>query len=519
MNHLRIIVIAAMGGSVLAVACSSDTNVGPGGSSGLSSTSSGGSTSSGSSSGDNTSSSSSSSSGSTGVTLDPSNPCTDSLDAVYGDPGSLTAGTPGKILKCAKDPAWTAEAINKRLPAGVAKVTAGAKVYRVLYQTERGDKDNSPGYSTARVVVPDGVKADSGFVVIASGTRGQAAACAASRIDSNDAVFTLDEAQTMLYAAVAGGKPAMLHDGAGYSNPGKNLPPGYAFTADNGKSMLDGARGMTTLFPTASKKAFLIGHSHGGHIALSALSLADTYGKGIDLAGVVVHAPYWMSQRTNGALLSRDASFASGVNIENSPLTAGIAIWYHYQHAEALDGPGEGLKLFKAEYRTKVKDYFDNYCLFNPTSPQVGGIDPKLKYIADAFEPDLTSAVGVVAAGLGGACQNPTCNKWMDRYKADRPRMNANVAKIPLLINYGGNDMTIPEERMSCGLDHLGLDKKDANAATTCYVPGATHANIVGAQSGYVNSWIDATLTGAAAPACTKIPTLATCAALPPNAD
>jgi pimeloyl-ACP methyl ester carboxylesterase len=503
--------------SALVIACSSSGGGTSGGSSGTTSSSGDMGSSGMGSSGMGSSGMGSSSSGMLpgGKALMPSSPCADTVESIYADPGAVSGGAKGKILKCAKEADLTAEAINARLPMGTTPTKVGANVYRVLYQTERGDKSNSIGYASAVVVVPQVVADNVGIAVVASGTRGQAGACAASKVNKTTSplAFAADSSPTMLYAAVAGGRPAILHDSAGYANFGKNLAPGYAFAADTGKSMLDGVRAMKELFPAASPKTFLIGHSHGGHIVLSALALSDTYGAGIELAGVVLNAPYWTTQRNSGALLSVGASQFAKVSLKSAPLASGIAIWYHLQHADALDGPGEGIKLIKPEYRAKVQKYYDEYCLLDPSSTQIASLGTT--YVAEVFVDELTASVGNVAAGTS-SCATPLCETWMARYKADRPRLSAAAAKVPMLINYGGNDGTIPKDRMSCGLDFLGLDKKDSD---TCYVAAADHTEVVGQQAGYSNDWMNAKLTGKPAPSCEAIPELDECNKLPPNMD
>jgi hypothetical protein len=88
-------------------------------------------------------------------------PCTDSDDAVYGDPGALPADN-GAIIKCATDPDLTQADLTNRLASANdmstdpppatnlnysgTPLTSGAHVYRILYRTERGD---APGGDAA----------------------------------------------------------------------------------------------------------------------------------------------------------------------------------------------------------------------------------------------------------------------------------------------------------------------------------------------------------------------------------
>ena len=83
----------------------------------------------------------------------------------------------------------------------------------------------------------------------------------------------------------------------------------------------------------------IMGHSQGGHTALSALALSDpaAYGSGGTLVGVVGYAPLWLSQRSWGAVIK----LASSYPIKTSPLVNAVSVWYHYTNGELLS-PGHG---------------------------------------------------------------------------------------------------------------------------------------------------------------------------------
>lgn len=447
--------------------------------------------------------------------------CKDTVDSIYGDPGALTAGdaSRGKILKCAEEAAITKEQLQGYLDGLKFKGTVanGAKVYRILYQTTRGDGKATPGYSSAKVFVPNVAVVPSkvATVVVASGTRGQAGKCAVSKTPVDD---KSDPALTMAYSTVGAGQPVVLHDGAGYSNYGAkgNPMPGYAFSDDVGRSMLDGARAARSLFSALSPKAELIGHSHGGHMALSALSMMETYGAGIDIVGVSLHSPFWISQRGWGALLNKSVAQSLGLTVAASELTSGIAVWYHYIHAEMLDGEGAGLALFKADKQTAVKKYLDDYCLFDASSTQLSSVG--VEYIADAFETPLVDAVKYAAPGLGecGGDSKDLCEKWMKRYADDRPHLTGKAKAVPILLTYGTKDTTIPPNRMSCATDRLSGDGANVKM---CYRDGASHSGIVPESSDYVAAWLKAKAAGTDEPTevCDAVPAATACATPPPN--
>ena len=119
-------------------------------------------------------------------------PCDDPASSIYGDPGPLPSGH-GDILKCTTDPDMSAADLLAVLttntvvnpggqPFGYTgkPFTSGAHVYRILYRTERGDPNDTPGYSSAKVFIPITPRASgpSPILVGAHETWGQAPQCA-----------------------------------------------------------------------------------------------------------------------------------------------------------------------------------------------------------------------------------------------------------------------------------------------------------------------------------------------------
>ncbi|HEY8087962.1 MAG TPA: alpha/beta fold hydrolase, partial [Polyangiaceae bacterium] len=296
--------------------------------------------------------------------------CSDSIDSVYADPGDVSSKPKGAILKCAHDTDISASALlglaKAQDDAGTpvysgAAFTSGAHVYRVLYRTERGDTNNSPGYSSALVLLPDAPRASTLPVVVAShGSRGQAGKCAPSRLDPAASDVNGDFIH-QAYPLVGAGYAVIAPDLAGYANFGgaNNPPSAYADAADVGKSTLDGAAALRNLLPSASlsQQVIITGHSQGGHTALSALALSSSYPVSGTIAGVAVYSPLWISQRAWAAIFldPTDYSFAKS--------SAGnVSIWYHYSHATLLDGPDAGTELVQPAKAAAVQAFFQNDC-------------------------------------------------------------------------------------------------------------------------------------------------------------
>ncbi len=446
---------------------------------------------------------------------DPAVPCADSQDAVYGDPGPLPADK-GAILKCNKGTELTKDQIQTRLAAinYVGKpATSGANVYRVTYRTERGDDKNTPGYSSAIVFSPTTPRANNlPIIVYGRGTRGQAARCSVSLDDA----ATSDDLARWAFPLVGAGYAVIIPDLAGYSNYGApgNPPSAYAQAADVGKSTLDGSRALKKMFPQLDDKTVLVGHSQGGHSVLAALSLGETYGAQGTIAGVVGYAPLWLSQRSWGAILEPGVAEATpGYPIATAGLPSAIAVWYHYEQAELLDGPGEGLKLFKADKQAVIKEYVDTACVGDYKL-----LADNASHVYKLFEGSFVTAIAAPAAGFGAGCQgNPVCEKWIKRYTADRPHLTGAAATTPILLLYGGADTTIPPERMRCALDRL---KEDGVNMSFCFEAAATHGSIIDQKSDYVSDWIaNLTLGGPAPAACAANESAVTaeCATPPPN--
>jgi pimeloyl-ACP methyl ester carboxylesterase len=414
--------------------------------------------------------------------------CADAIDAIYTDPGALK-GEPGSVLKCAPDRVWPlaeleAYARTNAYAYGGKPFTSGARSYRVSYETERGTTPPSRGFTSALVFLPDTPSANAPAIVAAHGTAGQAASCAPSKHvfdNPNDAYAA------MIFPLVGAGYPVIVPDYAGYSNYGAtaNPPSGYAASADVGKSVLDGLRALRKMVPgTTSDKSIIVGHSQGGHSALSALAVAEAYG--VNVTGVVTYSPLWFNQATWGALLAESAKYP----IATTSFPVAVGIWYHYSHGELLDGPGHGVDVFAADKRAAIKAFFDTSCGSDPVKA-LG------TYPADLYHPGFTGAIKLAAA-TGAPCGNAMCEKWIARYAEDRPHLVGKAKETPQLVLYGSADTTIPPDRATCGFSRLA---SDGAAAKICVVAGQSHSGIVGAQSAYVNDWIASVALGAPAPA------------------
>jgi pimeloyl-ACP methyl ester carboxylesterase len=408
--------------------------------------------------------------------------CDDAPGSTYADPGSALASASdrGSILRCAHDGVLAATDVDRLArTAGYlgATLVSGAEIVRVLYRTERGTEPPGPGFASAVVLLPDNPHSASlPVIVVAHGTVGEAPGCPPSReTPTQDATYLAE----LGYALVGAGYVVILPDFAGYAGFGatKNPPPGYHASADEAKSVLDAARALRALSPsTFTHGTILVGHSQGGHAVLSALAMHPSYGSGGDLLGVVAYAPSWFAMNSFAAMILTPASFPTSTEAD----AVAASVWYHYSHAELLDGPGSGPLLFAASKRDAIRTFFEGSC--DPAALATIGTT-----IGDLFDPTFATAVPLNAA-LGLDCLGGgQCQKWIDRYRADRPHITGDSLPVPVLVVHGDADDWIPPERAKCGFDRLASD--GANA-TVCIVPGAKHDPVVGARAEFVNRWI-----------------------------
>jgi dienelactone hydrolase len=329
--------------------------------------------------------------------------------AAYADPGPLPADN-GHILRCGLDGTIASADVDRLArDAGYTGATlkSGAFLLRLSYRTERGTEPAQPGFSSAVVLLPETPRAGSlPVIVVAHGTVGEGPSCPISQDPVTGIGTYLAE---LGYPLVGAGYAVILPDFAGYAAFGEkgNPPSGYHSSTDEAKSVLDAARALRAVEPSLfTPDTVLVGHSQGGHAVLSALAIHATYGSGGNLQGVVAYAPSWFPMTSFGALLALPSDYPLTTQAD----TVAASVWYHYSHAELLDGPGAGALLFAADKRAAITQFFDQTCDPNEQALAALGATP-----ADLFDPTFIDSVSVAAA-LGASCSDDTCTKWIARY-------------------------------------------------------------------------------------------------------
>jgi pimeloyl-ACP methyl ester carboxylesterase len=456
--------------------------------------------------------------GSGDVAADVANPsvpeitCSDSIASVYMDPGDVSAQPKGAILKCAHDSDLSASALLAAaqtdaglIPYSGRPFTSGAHVYRVLYRTERGDPNGTPGYSSALVFLPDTPRAvQLPVMVVSHGSFGQGSKCAPSLHDPASS-WVYPGFPQLVYPFVGFGYAVIAPDLAGYANYGgaHNPPSAYADVEDVGKSTLDGARALRRIIPSSvTQQVVLVGHSQGGQTALAAMSIADAYGVDGVITAAAMYSPLWWSERSFAAIFLEPAKYPFASSTTDAGSAAGpVSIWIHYTAGELLDGPGHGVDVFAPDAQAGIKNFVDNEC-WNAEYPDLLKLGTSAN---DVFDPAYINSMALPSET--GTCNagDTTCAKWLPRLTADYPHLQGSARTIPLLVWYANNDTTITPDIAACIFERLTGDKANY---TACYDSDPVgHAGVVAAKSEYVADWIAAQMLDAAAPPpCTTLP-------------
>ncbi len=458
--------------------------------------------------------------GGTGATFAPEIPCTDTVDSIYADPGDVSAKAKGAILKCAKDKDLSIADLNAAVDVEGGYYTAykgkpftsGAHVYRVLYRTTRGDPNNSPGYSSALVFLPDHPRHGFGsplpVVVSAHGSRGQAAHCAPSLTDPA-ASDVEEDFQHQVYPLVGLGFAVIAPDLAGYANFGGagNFPPTYSNSLDVGRSFLDGARALRNVIPhSVTQQIAFTGHSQGGNTVFDALAHAEEYGADGIVSAIAVYSPLWFSQKTYAAIFQEPQSFGFAENSSAGP----VSFWYHYTTSALLDGPDAALELFNPDKAAVIQSFVQNDC-WNSHYPDLLDAGASANdFFTSAYQSAITTAAIPLLDPTGDCFGDPLCQKWIDRMQADYPHLTGGAPKVPVLIYYAHGDNTIPPYLMQCVFNRLTTDQANFKV---CYdTNNVGHSGVVAENASNVADWLDSRTSGDGG-----TPTLDNCSTLAPN--
>ena len=350
----------------------------------------------------------------------------------------------------------TAEYIERWAPAVEAR--HGVEIHRLLYTTY-----SAPGLQTqasALAVLPrDPSPAEPPVALVwAHGTWGSADSCAPSLKIPLGAYFGIVYA-TLGYAVV-------LPDYPGLGTPG---PHPYLVRDTTGMAVADSLRALLALGEKLgspiSPRSFVLGHSQGGHAAISARPfLEGPYGEGVDYLGAVAFAPAGAFKR-----------LFEGYSTRTGPPSPFFVLAWHAWLARA------GIRVtevFRSPYDRLVPQWAESYCLDDLTANLPG--DRNLVYTDElqaAFRDGFTSLPHLGKIALDHAA----------------PRFPATT---PLLLLQGDAD-TLIWPKIADWIVEQGCEVGAGIEHET--VPDADHAGIVEPERLLrAHDWVQARLAGEA---------------------
>lgn len=461
--------------------------------------------------------------------------CSDQRMDVYNLPSGLPAmdnSHRGDVFHCAVTESLTASKVNAQINAynmapvtgitpGFAEagnVVSGFWSYRVAYRTLRvtpaGGGMPVEGDTAAILLVPEKPIPGAPLVVWAHGSVGIAPKCAPSLLDlsapATDEDFPID-----LYKLAGYGYTVIAPDYAGYSYG--QSPAGYFNAEDEAHSVLDATRAAANLLSSPPDKVVLVGHSQGGHAALSAQSFVKSYGMKGTLVGIATLAPL----ETSMSIWAAATTDAAGLTTMDTSAVL-YAMEYAYAAGALRGDPMGGLAVFQTAKQQAAKDAMIGGECYDKAKLTALGNKP-----SDFFDMNYVNNVGFSCAAtpIGSDCTKAPSTPagdaplWLSRWKQDRPALDAMSA--PILFWYGGMDTAVTPGRAQCARNKFAKDLSATGATTTvsyCFDANASHRDIPrGTASDYVNQWIAARAGAGGEPAaCPTFPTGLTCQT-PPN--
>ena len=436
-------------------------------------------------------------------------PCSDAPADIYNVPSGLPAMDMthrGDVIRCAVTESLTAAKANSQIngynlstfgddySAGEGgNVTSGFWSYRITYRTLRptpaGAASAPEGDSAAFLLIPEHPLAGAPLVVFAHGSVGIAPKCAPSRLDLSGAIQDQDY-PTALYKLAGYGYTVIAPDYAGFIG---DTAPGYFNAEDEAHSVLDATRAAANVLTSPPDKVVIVGHSQGGHAALSAQSYAKAYGMKGTLVGVATMAPLYISMALWGAAVTQAAGLKTATDVSSIL----YPMEYAYTAGLLRGDAGDGLAVFQTAKQQAAKDTMLGGECYDAAKLQALGATP-----SDFFDTNYVNNVGFQCAAtpLGTDCtQAPSTPAgdaplWLSRWTEDLPTLDDQSA--PILIWFGGKDATVRPGWAECERERIGKQLMSPTATTMvsyCWDPVMDHRTFPrSADMDYINQWIAA---------------------------
>jgi fermentation-respiration switch protein FrsA (DUF1100 family) len=355
------------------------------------------------------------------------------LPTFYAVPKHFPSDKPGTLIKSER----------------VTVAGAHGTVYRVMYVSK--SQQGKPVAVTGLVIVPDVKPPKGGYRVVswAHGTNGLADQCAPS-IAPDSPQGGIGTANVLLDH----GYLFTATDYLGEGTPG--LHP-YIAGESAARNTIDIVRAARHLKAAHAGRDYVVwGHSQGGHTAMFALKIAESYAPDLKIHGVVAGAPPSQFALLFSALKGGD--------------------FRHYL-LMATGGLNAAFGNKKAPLDQVLK-------------PAGLALLPELEKGCVTYLHDKLGAVDIDAIMLA----NPfTVPAWRDLLTADDPGQFSAATDIPLLIVQGGVDEQIPvisTQLLTTHLCRLG------QSVERWVYPGLKHAAVVPVSVADMVEWIDARFAG-----------------------
>ena len=334
-------------------------------------------------------------------------------DGFYSAPdlAGLTPEGLGEVLRVEHIWSYTPEKVAAA--AGLESSAHGAEAYRILYlsQAPVGTLRAVSGL----MVVPTGPIPAAGFPIVADGhgTVGLADVCAPSKSS-----LTVKD----LLVWVARGYLVTATDYVGLGTPG--LHP-YVVGEAAAFSMLDGARAARRFCdadhglpePVGANLVILEGHSQGGHAALFAHQVWESYAPEMTVVGTVAFAPGSEIRRLAQDMFEHWSTLVGA---------GALAVYAYNQYYE----DGDGLQRWLQEpYASQLPERAERQCLL--------GLSLWLGFKAErVYQPSMVTAVREQQWGL--------LQPWVDYL--DRNTPGNYTSDVPVLVLQGEADPLVPPE-------------------------------------------------------------------------
>lgn len=417
--------------------------------------------------------------------------CNDAQSTLWSDPAMMLTADPaarGNVLRCAFELDQPASTIATEMP----QVThpSGVHRYFIEYQTTLGN--GQPGFSSARVWLPDAPRAvPMPVVVIAHPSLGLADSCAPTK-NSPSATDLALYWVSRGYAVI----------GPDYPGLGTSGVQTYVDNHETGQALIDGARALRKMMAPGvfDDRVAMLGYSQGGGGVLSAQALDHSYGDG-QLAVVAALAPEWPTRLNSFGYL----------DMMNAPTSLSVLFGYTkpvvaaqqlYGYFNEYVGPTHSTDGFPSAHGAAIKSSLDSLCLV----PFGGWLEATELHVSDWVDDSLrTGLLACVADPLGAGCVDPGKSLY---FYMQQNLLAPDPNGAPVLYVQGLLDTVMPPgEEAACNVPYL---KNAGVNLTFCADSSASHTDIVDRNADFAVRWAEAQLWGTSVPTCTDA-TLANC--------